>query len=100
MEHAKILDDLVDHVIICGPLPRIAGIVVHLRRKFNVEFYGKRTIVAMSDRFPRDNEEVRRKIMCDTASYCTRYIPFIHLHCRICTYVHPLYMYITPYIRL
>ena len=22
------------------------------------------------------------------------YIPFIHLYCRICTYVHPLYMYI------
>ena len=37
---------------------------------------------------------VRRRIMSDTASYYTRYIPFIHLYCRIYTYVHPLYMYI------
>ena len=28
------------------------------------------------------------------ASYCTLYTPFIHRYCRICTYVHPLYMYI------
>ena len=33
------------------------------------------------------------------ASYCSiilhhRYIPFIHRYCRICTYVHLLYMYI------
>ena len=44
--------------------------------------------------FVRDGEEVRRRIMCDTASYYTPYIPFIHLYCRICTYEHPLYMYI------
>ena len=24
----------------------------------------------------------------------TLHTPFIHLYCRICTYVHPLYMYI------
>ena len=29
--------------------------------------------------------QVRRRIMCDTASYYTRYIPFIHLYCRIYT---------------
>ena len=37
---------------------------------------------------------VRRRIMCDVASYYTRYIPLIHFYCRICTYMHPLYMYI------
>ena len=28
------------------------------------------------------------------ASYYTLLHPFIHLYCRICTYVHPLYTYI------
>ena len=28
------------------------------------------------------------------------YIPFIHLYCRICTYMHPLYMHNTPYTHL
>ena len=27
------------------------------------------------------------------ASYYTLYTPCIHLYCRICTYVHPLYMF-------
>ena len=36
----------------------------------------------------------RRRTMCDTASYYTRYIPFMHLYSRICTNIHPLYMYI------
>ena len=42
----------------------------------------------------REQREVRRRIMCDTASYYTRYIPFIPLYSRTYTYVHPLYMYI------
>ena len=37
---------------------------------------------------------VRRRIMYDTVSYYTRYIPCIHLYSRICSYVHLLYMYI------
>ena len=31
------------------------------------------------------------EVMCDTASYYTRYIPLLHMYCRICTYIHPLY---------
>ena len=30
---------------------------------------------------------------CTPSSY-TLYTPLVHLYCRICTYVHPLYMYI------
>ena len=28
------------------------------------------------------------------------YLPFLHLHCRTCTYVHPvIYMYVQPYVH-
>ena len=41
---------------------------------------------------------VRRRSMCD-ASYYTRYIPCIHLYCRIYTYAPVIHVY-TPYIHL
>ena len=34
---------------------------------------------------------------CVSIILYTRYTPVIHLYSRICTYVHPLYMYIQPY---
>ena len=34
------------------------------------------------------------------ASYYTLYTPFIHLYCRMCTYVHPSYMYMHHILHL
>ena len=41
-------------------------------------------------------QKVRRRIMCDTASYYTRYTPFVHPFSRIYTCIHPLYTKYTP----
>ena len=57
------------------------------------------TMINRGDHF---GEEVRRRIMCDTASYYTRYIPlytFIAVYIPICTRYTCIYTIYTPYIH-
>ena len=67
------------------------------RLPFGLE-YVNRTMMLIGcfdliDRLPIDLEYVIRRIMCDTASYYTRYTPFIH---PLLTYIH----HITPLTHL